>query len=78
MIPDRAQASGKARTSAFIGGVGFNLSNLLWVAAAAVAGMSVAFPIAVGLALVIGVIMNYFIESKGDPVILFSGVAFVV
>lgn len=77
-IPDLAQASGKALTFAFIGGVVFNLSNLLWVAAAAVAGMSVAFPIAVGLALVIGVIMNYFIESKGDPVILFSGVAFVV
>ena len=52
--------------------------QLLWVAAAAVAGMSVAFPIAVGLALVIGVIYNYISESTGDPVLLFAGVGLVV
>jgi glucose uptake protein len=77
-IPDLAQASGKSIGSAFLGGVVFNLSNLLWVAAAAVAGMAVAFPIAVGLALVIGVVMNYTAESKGDPVMLFTGVGLVV
>jgi len=75
---DLGQASGKSIGSAFLGGVVFNLSNLLWVAAAAVAGMSVAFPIAVGLALVIGVIYNYIAESTGDPLILFGGVALVV
>jgi glucose uptake protein len=75
---DLGQADGKSLGSAFLGGVVFNLSNLLWVAAAAVAGMSVAFPIAVGLALVIGVIYNYISESKGDPVILFIGVGLVV
>ncbi|UCH13884.1 MAG: multidrug DMT transporter permease [Bacteroidales bacterium] len=75
---DLGQASSKALGSAFLGGVVFNLSNLLWVAAAAVAGMSVAFPIAVGLALVIGVILNYIAEAKGDPVILFTGVGLVV
>jgi glucose uptake protein len=75
---DLSQASGKALGSAFIGGVVFNLSNLLWVAAAAVAGMAVAFPIAVGLALVIGVILNYAAETKGDPILLFAGVGLVV
>ena len=75
---DLAQANGRSLGSAFIGGIVFNLSNLLWVAAAAVAGMSVAFPIAVGLALVIGVVVNYIAESKGDPVILFTGVGLVV
>lgn len=75
---DLGQASGKSMGSAFLGGVIFNLSNLLFVAAAAVAGMSVAFPIAVGLALTIGVIYNYILESTGDPVILFAGVALVV
>jgi glucose uptake protein len=75
---DLKQASGGALGSAFLGGVVFNLSNLLWVAAAAVAGMAVAFPIAVGLALVIGVILNYFAEAKGDPVLLFAGVGLVV
>ena len=75
---DLGQASGRALGSAFLGGVVFNLSNLLWVAAAAVAGMAVAFPIAVGLALVIGVILNYAAEAKGDPVLLFAGVGLVV
>jgi glucose uptake protein len=75
---DLGQANLKALGSAFLGGVVFNLSNLLWVAAAAVAGMSVAFPIAVGLALVIGVILNYIAEAKGDPFILFTGVGLVV
>jgi glucose uptake protein len=75
---DLGQASGLALGSAFLGGVVFNLSNLLWVAAAAVAGMAVAFPIAVGLALVIGVILNYIAEAKGNPVILFAGVGLVV
>ena len=77
-IPDLKQAGIKSIGSAFLGGVIFNLSNLLWVAAAAVAGMSVAFPIAVGLALVIGVILNYVTEAKGDPVWLFIGVGLVV
>jgi glucose uptake protein len=75
---DFEQASGRALGSAFIGGVIFNLSNLLWVAAAAVAGMAVAFPVAVGLALVIGVILNYAAEAKGDPVLLFAGVGLVI
>lgn len=77
-IQDLSQASGRALGSAFMGGVVFNLSNLLWVAAAAVAGMAVAFPIAVGLALVIGVILNYAAEAKGDPIMLFTGVGLVV
>ena len=42
------------------------------------AGMSVAFPVGVGLALVLGVFINYFGAPKGDPVILFAGVALVV
>jgi glucose uptake protein len=75
---DLKQASGRSLGSAFLGGVVFNLSNLLWVAAAAVAGMAVAFPIAVGLALVIGVILNYAAEAKGDPLLLFAGVGLVV
>jgi glucose uptake protein len=75
---DLGQASGRALGSAFLGGVVFNLSNLLWVAAAAVAGMAVAFPVAVGLALVIGVVLNYIAEAKGNPVILFAGVGLVV
>jgi len=64
--------------SAFAGGVVFNLSNILVVGAIAVAGMGVGFPIGVGLALVVGVILNYIIEHKGNPWLLFAGVALVM
>ncbi|MEO8024851.1 MAG: hypothetical protein ABI823_00175 [Bryobacteraceae bacterium] len=60
------------------GGVVFNLANMLLVAAISVAGMSVAFPIGIGLALVIGVIWNYILTPQGNPTLLFGGAALVV
>ena len=63
--------------SALIGGVIFNASNILLAAAVSIAGMSVAFPLGVGLALVLGVIINYIGAPKGDAVMLFAGVALV-
>ena len=77
-ISDLQQADSGSISSAFIGGVIFNLSNLILVAAIAVAGISVAFPVGVGLALVIGVIVNYIKNPEGNPVLLFAGVALVV
>lgn len=77
-LSDLTQADAGALSSAFIGGVVFNLSNLLIVAATAIAGMSVAFPIAVGLALVIGVIVNYVATPLGNPYLLFIGLFLVV
>jgi len=76
-LVDVAQASGNALGSAFLGGVVFNLANLLLTAAIAGAGMAVAFPIGIGLALVIGVVLNYILLSKGDPALLFAGVTLV-
>lgn len=78
LFADIAQADARSIVFAFAGGVVFNLSNLLIIAAIAVAGLSVAFPIAVGLALVLGVILNYLKVPVGDPYVLFSGVALVV
>ncbi len=77
-LADLAQAENGALLSAFVGGVIFNLSNILLVAAIDIAGMAVAFPIGVGLALVIGVITNYVASPVGNPVLLFLGVACVV
>ena len=77
-LDDLAQAESGSLWSAFIGGVVFNLSNILLVAAIDIAGMSVAFPIGVGLALVLGVVTNYLATPVGNPVLLFLGVAFVV
>src|SRR5690606_33577965 len=54
-----------------------NLANILLTAAIAGAGMAVAFPVGIGLALVIGVLINYLMLSKGDPVLLFLCVALV-
>jgi glucose uptake protein len=74
-LADLAQAKGGYLGSAFLGGVIFNLSNILLVAAIDIAGMAVAFPIGVGLALVLGVITNYIAAPIGNPMLLFLGVA---
>ncbi|MGV3762858.1 GRP family sugar transporter [Parapedobacter sp.] len=76
-LTDLAQADGDNVRSALIGGVVFNLANILLTAAIAGAGMAVAFPVGIGLALVIGVLINYLMLSKGDPVLLFLGVGLV-
>jgi len=62
---------------AFIGGVVFNVANLLLVAAIDVAGLAVAFPVGIGLALVIGAVSNYLVTPAGNPLLLFGGVALV-
>jgi glucose uptake protein len=70
-------ASARSLLEAFVGGVIFNLGNLLLVAAISVAGMAVAFPIGAGLALVIGAVINYLISPKGNPLLLFGGIALI-
>jgi len=77
-LADLGQASRSALFSAFLGGVIFNFANILLVVAIDIAGMSVAFPVGIGLALVIGVIDNYIKNATGNPVLLFTGVALVV
>jgi glucose uptake protein len=63
---------------AVAGGVVFNLANMLLVAAINVAGMAVAFPVGIGLALIIGVVWNYLIQPQGNPWLLFGGLILVV
>jgi glucose uptake protein len=74
---DLAQAQSHWIVSAFIGGVVFNLSNILLVAAIDIAGMAVAFPVGVGLALVLGVLTTYMSTHEGNAPMLAAGVAFV-
>lgn len=76
-LDDLSQASISNISSAFVGGVIFNAANILLSAAIAIAGMAVAFPVGIGLALVLGVIINYVGAAKGDPVLLFIGVGLV-
>ena len=75
---DIMQVSSNNFWSAFAGGIIFNAANILLSASISLAGMSVAFPVGVGLALVLGVFINYFGAPKGDPLILFMGVALIV
>lgn len=80
---DLAQADGSAILSIIIGGVIFNLSNICLSASTSIAGMSVAFPVGCGLALVLGVINNLRVEvSQGalnsNLTLLGVGVALVV
>src|SRR6476620_4411304 len=77
-IDDLQQADSSNLLSAFIGGIIFNAANILFSAAIAIAGMSVAFPVAIGLALVLGVVLNYFVAEKGNPTLLFGGVALIM
>jgi glucose uptake protein len=76
-ITDLQQADSSNIISALLGGFIFNAANILFSAAIAIAGMAVAFPIAIGLALVVGVIVNYAAAQKGNPVFLFTGVTLV-
>ncbi|MDA3893643.1 MAG: GRP family sugar transporter [Salinivirgaceae bacterium] len=76
-IPNLAQASMNAIMLALLGGVIFNIANLLLVAAIDIAGMAIAFPIGIGIALVQGVLVNYMAAPDGNAVLLFAGVGLV-
>jgi glucose uptake protein len=73
-VNDLAQADRHNVISALTGGIIFNAANILLVAAISIAGMAVAFPVGIGLALILGVVVNYFAAEKGNPVLLFTGV----
>jgi glucose uptake protein len=77
-LSDLSQATNSNLASALMGGVIFNGANILLVAAISIAGMSVAFPVGIGLALVIGVIVNYLDLPVGNGNILIVGVLLIV
>jgi glucose uptake protein len=76
-LTDIVQAYAGSLWFAFIGGVIFNIANLLLVAAIDVAGLAVAFPIGIGLALIVGAVSSYMVRPAGNPLLLFGGVALV-
>lgn len=76
-VADLQQADSANIRSAIWGGILFNAANILLGAAIAIAGMSVAFPVGIGLALVVGVIVNYLDAPVGNALMLFGGVGLV-
>jgi glucose uptake protein len=77
-IADLLHASRSTIIFALLGGILFNAANLLLVAAIEIAGLAVAFPVGIGLALVVGAVSSYVMSPKGNPFMLFGGIALVV
>lgn len=77
-LVDLKQAETKYLSYALLGGIVFNFANLLLVIAIDLTGMAIAFPVGIGIALVLGVITNFIYNPEGDPIILFAGVLFVM
>ena len=57
---------------AMAGGILFNVANLLLVSAIEIAGLAVAFPVGIGLALVVGALSSYILSPNGNPLLLFG------
>lgn len=77
-IPDLLQASSHSIGWAILGGIIFNISNILLVGAVDIAGLAVAFPLAIGIALIIATITNYIANPVGNPYLLFLGISSVI
>lgn len=77
-VQDVFNAPSGAIVLAIFSGAIFNVANLLLVAAIEIAGMAVAFPIGIGIALIVGALSSYLISPKGNPLLLFGGIALVV
>jgi glucose uptake protein len=76
-LADISQADLNNIGSALLGGIIFNAANILVAAAISIAGMSVAFPVGIGIALVLGVIVNYMANPQGNAMWLFIGVTLI-
>lgn len=78
LCADLRQGNVHSYAWAIVGGFVFNLANMLFMAALDIAGMAVAYPIAIGIALVEGVLINYIAQPSGQPLIIFGGVALIL
>ncbi len=76
-LSNLAQANSTAVSKAILSGALFNVSNILLVEAIGLAGMAIAFPVGVGLALVLGTLISFVETPKGSAGLLFSGVVLI-
>ena len=79
-LQDVAQASWGSIGWVLLGAVVFNVSNILLSASVSIAGLAVAFPLGVGIALVMGVLNNLLLHpvEGQNNLLLWIGVALVV
>jgi glucose uptake protein len=59
---------------AALGGFVFNIANVLLIAGIEIVGLSIAFPISIGIALVEGVVLSYALQPRGNAALLGAGV----
>ena len=76
-VSDVASAPALSVGLAILSGALFNIANLLLVAAIEIAGMAVAFPVGIGLALIVGALSSYIVDPQGNPLLLFGGILLV-
>ena len=74
-LPNLHQAENSCLLYAAFGGFVFNIANVLLIAAIEMVGLAIAFPLAIGIALVEGTALSYIIHPAGNATLLFSGVA---
>ena len=77
-MDDVMRASKHSLAYAFGAGLIFNLGNMLLIAGMSLVGMSIAFPIGLGIAMVVGALVAHTVRSQGNPVLVFTGVAVVL
>jgi len=77
-MDDVMRASKHSWAYAFGAGLIFNLGNMLLIAGMSLVGMSIAFPIGLGIAIVLGALVAHVVNSQGHPVLVFTGVAVVL
>jgi glucose uptake protein len=63
---------------ALLAGAIFNVANILLVAAIDMAGLAIAFPVAIGIAVVEGVVLSYALQPVGSVPYLAGGVVLAV
>ena len=77
-LTDLGQLDATRAGSAILGGIIFNAANILLTAAVSISGLAIAWPIGLGIALVLGVFLNYILAPNGNPALLALGVALVL
>lgn len=73
-LANLSSASASNMLYAALGGFIFNIANVLLLAAIEIAGLAIAFPLSIGIALVEGVVLSYLVQPKGNAALLGAGV----
>jgi len=72
-VDDLMHAGKRQWLYGLMGGVLFNLGNMILMSAISVAGMALAFPVGIGVATIVGIALSFAARSTGNPALLFAG-----